>query len=487
MEDGTFHQWLHEVSGSHSGLGWKLGGGVPAALAQRLDSGEHRFGDSPRDELRALSGGESIDAFSGRVAGPPGATPSERLLQVAAWARALSEVLVARAREGHPIVSYQRREGRWTAVPVPTGDAAPHVGILDGDRLWIMESPAGRPLTELGMDIGWALSVRKFEEIGPEGIGRAEIAAVVALDRRSIRGARHVHRSGGLEGPWIGVGIGNRTHQAPPLELVAASRLALEVGDLAGLMRRVHTTADTFLADADEDAPRFIARDLTRRYGDLWRPRRTWRKPPRTDGREEYVARTLDGPPHPGDLDAFAYALGVALHRFEVRRADSGDQSPAFRVPSGDRDVLTAVRMKDSSPEPFSDFQARLNTQRLREHSGHGLLSEWQRRLARQPISPAAHEGLLHAIGNASRLDGPAAALTGVGEVSYSELTPRRDASFRVFSGTTPPGASHSSAVALHVHRIGDVLDIVLTARGSYAARSSAAELLDLVLEALPR
>ena len=486
VDPNTFHAWLHEVSDDHSGLGWRLAGSIPDALAKRLAGGEHRSSDSPRNELRTLVDGERVDGFSGRVAGPPGGTPSERMLQVAAWARATCEVLHARSREGHPLVSHQRVNGRWQRVPLPTGSAAPHVGILDGDRLWVMESPSGRPLTDLGMDIGWALSTRRFEEIGPEGIARAEVAAVVALDRRSIRGARHSHRSGGLEGPWLGVAIGNRTHQAPPLELVAASRLELEVADLAAVMRRIHVLADGLLASQDEDAPRAIARDLTRRYGDLWRPRRSWRKPPRTEGREEYVARSLDGRKHPGNGDAFAYALGVALHQFDAKRGITAAMSPAFRLRDGDREILTSVRIEGTTPEDLGSFTRRLQEQRLREHSGYGLLSEWQRRLSRLPIAAAAHQRILAAVEAASRLDGPAAALTGVGEVSYSELTPRRDAPFEVFSGTTPPGGFHDHAVALHAHRVGDTLDIVLTARGRYAERTSAAELLDLVLDALP-
>jgi len=485
VASSDLHEWLHDVSGDHGGLGWRLAGGIPEALGARLANGEARTGESPRSELASLRDGERIDAFSARVAGPPGATPSERLLQVAAWARATSEVLAARVREGHALVSHQRVDGRWTRVPLPTGAAAPHIGILDGDQLWVAESPAQRPLVDIGMDIGWALSLRKFEPIGPGGIGRAELAAVIALDRRSIRGARHAHRSGGLQGPWLGIAIGNRTHQAPPLELVAASRLDMEVGDLAALMRRIHVLADQLIGSVDEDAPRAIARELTRSYGDLWRPRRSWRQPPRVDGREEYVARSTSGPDNPGTLDAFAYALGVALHR--SRGTLDAALSPAFRLGHRDRDVLTAVRIEGGVPESFPTFQARLNALRVREESGYGLLTEWQRRLARQPIHPAAHHHLLAALDRAAQLDGPSAALTGLGEVSYSELPTRRDADFRVYSGSTPPGGPHADGVALHVHRIGDVLDITLTARGAFGARSSASELLDLVLEALPR
>ena len=161
--------------------------------------------------------------------------------------------------------------------------------------------------------------------------------------------------------------------------------------------------------------------------------------------------------------------------------------SPAFRLRDGDREILTAVHIEGTIPEDPGAFARRLHEQRLREHSGYGLLSEWQRRLSRLPIAAAAHQRVLAAVEAASRFDGPAAALTGVGEVSYSELTPRRDAPFEVFSGTTPPGSFHDDAVALHAHRVGDTLDIVLTARGGYAERTSAAELLDLVLDALPR
>jgi hypothetical protein len=483
-EPGQVHDWLHEVSGAHDGLAWRLAGGVPEALGRRLARGEHKTSESPRDELRALSEGEAIDAFSGRVAGPPGATPSERILQVAAWARACSEVLAARATEGRQIVSHQRIEGRWARAPLPTGKAPPHIGILDGQRLWIAESPAGRDLTDIGMDIGWALSLRKFEAIGPGGIGRAEIPAVVALDRRSIRDARHVHRTGGLEGPWMGVATGNRTHQAPPLELVAASRLEVEVAELAALMRRIHVLADQLLEAEDEDAPRAIARELTRKYGDLWRPRRSWRQPPRSDGREEYVARSLEGIDPAHTLDAFAYALGVAL-RAEGHGAH--DTSASFRVPHQDRDVLTAVRFQGDAPEAFPTFRARLDTQRAREDAGFGLLTEWQRRLARQPIGPGAHRRLLAAIDTATRVDGPASALTGTAELSYSELPPRRDAPFEVYSGSTPPGGPQTTGLALHVHRVGDRVHVVLTGRGALAARRSAAELLDRILEALPR
>lgn len=481
------HAWIHEVSGSHDGLGWRIAGGVPTALGSRIADGEHRTSDSPRDELRALSGGEAIDAFTGRVAGPPGGTPSERMLQAAAWTRALSEVLADRAHEGHPLVSHQWQDGRWVRVPLPTGSAAPHIGILDGERLWVAESPAGRPLVDLSMDIGWALSLRQFEAIGPAGVGRAELAAVVALDRRSTRGARHVHRTAGLEGPWIGAAVSNRTHQAPPLELISASRLEVDVVELASLMRRVQVLADQILSNLDEDAPRAVARELTRKYGDLWRPRRSWRHPPRSDGREEYVARSVPGSDNPGGLDEFAYALGVGLQRFRSRRGDSSDTSPSYRLPHGGRDVLTAVRFDAEVPEPFAAFKSRLDSQRQRERDGFGLLSEWQRRLARQPISAAGHQRLLAAIEGSIRLDGPAAALSGTGELTYSELTPRRDADFRLYSGTTPPGGPLTSAVAVHAHRVGDILDITLTARGSFAARSSAAELLDLVIEALPR
>jgi len=479
VEDQVFDTWLSEVVGSPSGLGWRLGGGVPSALAGRMAKGEHRLLDSPRDELRAARDGERVDGFSGRVAGPPGGTPSERMLQVAAWARALAEVLHERSREGDALVSH-RWEGRWTLSPLPTGSAAPHIGILDGPRLWTLESPAGRSLTDIGMEIGEALSTRRFLPIGPDGVQRAEVPAVVALDRRSIRGARHAHRARGLQGPWLAMAIGNRTHQAPPLELLAASRLELDPAELGGLMRRVHVLADALLAALDEDAPRAIARDLTRQYGDLWRPRVSWKDPPRTEGREEYVARSLDGDVHPGGLDAFAYALGVALR-------DDGDHSPPFRVPHGDRDVLTSVRFDGGQPESFFSFAARLGRQRGREDDGYGLLSEWQRRLGRLPVAVSAQQRVLGILDEATRLDGPAAALTGAAELSYSELTPRRDADFRVYSGTTPPGASHTSAVALHVHRIGSVLDVVLTARGRYAERQVASALLDRILAALPR
>ncbi len=481
------HAWLHEVSDAHDGVGWRIAGGVPSALGSRLANGEHRTGDSPRDELRALSSGESIDAFTGRVAGPPGGTPSERMLQVAAWTRALSEVLVERAREVGPLVSYRWEDGRWSPAPLPTGAAAPHVGILDGESLWVAESPANRPLVDISMDIGWALSLRRFETIGPSGIGRAELAAVVALDRRSTRGARHVHRTAGLEGPWIGAAVSNRTHQAPPLELISASRLQVDAIELASLTRRVHALADQHLSDLDEDAPRAIARELTRKYGDLWRPRRSWRRPPRSDGREEYVARSVSGPDNPGDLDAFAYAIGVGLQRFRARRGEMSDVSPSYRVPHGTRDVLTAVHFHSDVPETFSSFQTRLNTQRRRESEGFGLLSEWQRRLARQPIGSAGHQRLLGMVEGATRLKGPSVALNGTGELTYSQLTPRRDADFQLYSGTTPPGGPLSSAVAVHAHRVGDTLHITLTARGSFAERSSAAELLDLILEALPR
>lgn len=479
VEDQVFDTWLSEVVGSPGGIGWRLGGGVPAALGGRLAKGEHRSSASPRDELRASLPGERCDGFSGRVAGPPGGTPSERILQVAAWARALSEVLAERARTGETLVSH-RWQGRWVRVPLPTGAATPHIGILDGPRCWTLESPAGRPLIDLGMEIGEALSSRRFLPIGPEGARRFELPAVVALDRRSIRGARHAHRTRGLEGPWLAMAIGNRTHQAPPLELLAASRLELDPAELAGLMRQVHVLGDALLAALDEDAPRAIARDLTRRFGDLWRPRVSWKDPPRTDGREEYVAQNVDGDAHPGGLDAFAYALGVALR-------DGGEQSPPFRVPHGDREVLTSVRFDGDRPESFASFSARLGRQRAREDDGFGLLSEWQRRLGRLPVTEPALQRILGVLDEATRLDGPASALTGTAELSYSELTPRRDADFRVYSGTTPPGAPHTSAVALHVHRIGPVLDVVLTARGSYADRQVAADLLDRVLAALPR
>ena len=179
----------------------------------------------------------------------------------------------------------------------------------------------------------------------------------------------------------------------------------MEVGDLAALMRRIHVLADQLIGSVDEDAPRAIARELTRSYGDLWRPRRSWRQPPRVDGREEYVARSTSGPDNPGTLDAFAYALGVALHR--SRGTLDAALSPAFRLGHRDRDVLTAVRIEGGVPESFPTFQARLNALRVREESGYGLLTEWQRRLARQPIHPAAHHHLLAALDRAAQLDGP--------------------------------------------------------------------------------
>ena len=80
----------------------------------------------------------------------------------------------------------------------------------------------------------------------------------------------------------------------------------------------------------------------------------------------------------------------------------------------------------------------------------------------------------------AARVDGPASALTGTGVVHLSDLDPGDDA---VFSGATPPGDRRHDAVVLHVHRVGERADVVLTARGRWAERSMAARLLDLILD----
>ena len=461
-----FDELMDEVIGRRDGLGWRLGGDLPAALAARLADGEQRSDASPLVEALSAVDGEASDTFSGRVAGPPGRTPGERLMQAAAWARAAAEL-----------------------VGAPT-----HVGILDGEKVWVAESPAGRPLTDIAMDIGWALSVRRFEPITP-GM-RTDVPAVVALDRRSIQEARHVHRTAGLRGPWLGVCIGNRTRHAPPLEIVSGARHRLGVDDIAAMMRRLHLLADRLLEQEPEGATQAIARDLTRKYGDLWRPRRSWQMPPRTRGREEYVARSIDpsrgDTALPGARDRAAWGLGVALHRFAAEEGWTGPLSPAFRVihrvgegPADRRAVLTAVRFEGDRPEPFAQFEARLQDQCARESAGFGLLSEWQRRIARQPLDPRGHARFARALAGFARLDGPAAALTGAAELSWSELPHRRDAPWRVYSGTTPPGSAATDGVALHLHRVGDVVDLVATARGRFAARENATRFLDSVLAAI--
>lgn len=474
LSDAEFARQLDEVIGRRDGVGWTLGGDLPTALAARLSDGEDARHASPLVEALTLHAGEHSDAFSGRVAGPPGRTPGERLMATAAWARAASELLVERG-------------------------ARPHVGILDGARIWVAESPGGRPLTDIAMDIGWALSVRQFESIGPDGVQQADVPAVVALDRRSIQEARHVHRTGGLRGPWLGVCIGNRSHHAPPLELVAGAREVIAADDLASLMRRLHLRADGLLAELEEGSTQAIARDLTRKFGDLWRPRRSWRMPPRTEGREEYVARSIDpstgDAPLPAEQARMAWALGVALHRFLGDRGWSGDLSPAVRVlhrvddtEAGRRAVLTAVRFSGSTPEPLAAFTARFAEQCAREADGFGLLSEWLRRVTRQPLTSAGRARFVKAMSALSHLGGPVAALGGVATLAFSELPPRREAPWRVYSGSTPPtapwGSGFSGGVALHVHRLGDVVDLVATARGTFAERESAPRFVDLVIDA---
>lgn len=468
-----FGRLLDEVVDGRADLGWRLAGDLPAALAHRLDRGERGASDGPLIESLRLGRGEDVDAFSGRVAGPPGRTPGERLMQTAAWARVAAELLAERG-------------------------PAPHIGILDGSRIWVAESPAGRPLTDIAMDIGWALSVRRFEPIGRDGVGHADVPAVVALDRRSIQEARHAHRTEGLTGPWMGVCIGNRAHHGPPLELVAASRAHMAPADLAGFMRRLHLSADALLAEHPESAVQTIARELTRKYGDLWRPRKSWSTPPRSDGRDEYVARSID--PAGGDealgadLVTSAWGLGVALQRFATPTGWTGPLSPAFRVlhrlPDGERRaVLTAVRFDGLQPEPRAAFERRFEAQCRREAGGFGLLSEWQRLIARQPLQSDGRARLARALDRAARMGGPAGAVNGVAELAWSELPPRREAPWRVYSGSTPPvaawGAPFSGGVALHLHRIGDSVDLLATARGSFAERGNAARFLDLVIEAI--
>ncbi len=468
-----FDHLLDEVVADRSGLGWRLASDLPAALARRLAAGEVKADGGPLLESMRRRDGEGIDAFSGRVAGPPGRTPGERLMQTAAWARAAAEIV---ADDG----------------------VSPHVGILDGPRIWVTESPAGRPIADIAKDIGWALSVRRFEQIGAQGVGRADVPVVVALDRRSIQEARHAHRAEGLSGPWLSVCIGNRTHHGPPLELVAAARTHVAATDVPGLMRRLHLAADRLLGEQDEAAVQGIARELTRKYGDLWRPRKSWQTPPRSTGRDEYVARSVDPASGEGPLEAdlvsSAWGLGVALHRFLGSAGSTGTLSPAFRVlvhqPDGERRaILTAVRFDGDRPEPRAEFARRFETLCRREAGGFGLLSEWQRLIARQSLSDAGHARLAGYIDGLGRVDGPVSALNGVAELVWSELPPRRDAPWRVYSGSTPPvapwGAPFSGGVALHVHRIGDTVDMMATARGSFAERGNAAQFVDLVVAAI--
>ena len=471
-DPATFSTWLDELAGQRSGWAWSLAGDVPRALGARLADGELPAEGEPAAEYDRCLPGEALDGFAGRVAGPPGRTPSERILQVAAWARALSEELATRpAWRVHEVRDGVRSS--WAELPTRLG--APHVGILDGESLWVAEAPAGRPLTELATAIGEALSRRAFVPIAQQPV--QALAAVVPLDRRPIHDARHAHRTAGLTGPWLVMGIGNRAHQAPPMELVAAPRTRIGPRDLAECMRRLHARADALLAALDEDAPRAIARDLTRRFGDLWRPRVSWRRPPRTEGREEYVARSLPAAELPeGGRDALIYRLASALHRLDGR----GDTSPSVLVSLGARRVLTSVRFDGPRAEDLGAWADRFALQKGREADGYGLRSEWERRLARQPIAPTAHRRLLDAVRAAARVDGPASALTGTGVVHLSDLDPGDDA---VFSGATPPGDRRHDAVVLHVHRVGERADVVLTARGRWAERSMAARLLDLILD----
>ena len=472
LADDAFARLLDEVIGSRGGLGWSLSGDLPAALGARLAQGERRNHGSPLVEEFTAVDGEASDAFAGRVAGPPGRTPGERLMQTAAWARAAAELLA-------------------------DGGNGPNIGVLDGHRLWLAPAPAGRPVPDIATEIGEALSLRHFQSIA--ALGHADVPAVVALDRRSIQEARHAHRTDGLRGPWLGICIGNRTHHAPPLELVSCARHRLGADELGGLMRRLHLLADGLLAALPDGSTQAIARELTRKFGDLWRPRRSWRIPPRTDGRETYLSRSLDparGDAPIADLASTAWGLGVALHRFLQPLGWSGPLSPAIRVlhraddsPEGRRAVLTAVRFDGGRPESASVFATRFAEQCAREASGFGLLSEWQRRVHRQPLSGSGRARFATGLEGLGRMAGPVSALRGVAELGWGTLTPRREAPWRVYTGTTPPaapwGAGFTGGLALHVQRIGDTTDLLATASGTFGERDRAPQLMDAILEAI--
>ena len=173
-DPATFSTWLDELAGQRSGWAWSLAGDVPRALGARLADGELPAEGEPAAEYDRCLPGEALDGFAGRVAGPPGRTPSERILQVAAWARALSEELATRpAWRVHEVRDGVRSS--WAELPTRLG--APHVGILDGESLWVAEAPAGRPLTELATAIGEALSRRAFVPIAQQPV--QALAAVV--------------------------------------------------------------------------------------------------------------------------------------------------------------------------------------------------------------------------------------------------------------------------------------------------------------------
>ena len=283
-------------------------------------------------------------------------------------------------------------------------------------------------------------------------------------------------------------------------ELQAGARSGMEGLDAEGWGLPDYTDHIAFPSEwLSQRQLQAIARELTRKFGDLWRPRRSWRIPPRTDGRETYLSRSLDparGDAPIADLASTAWGLGVALHRFLQPLGWSGPLSPAIRVlhraddsPEGRRAVLTAVRFDGGRPESASVFATRFAEQCAREASGFGLLSEWQRRVHRQPLSGSGRARFATGLEGLGRMAGPVSALRGVAELGWGTLTPRREAPWRVYTGTTPPaapwGAGFTGGLALHVQRIGDTTDLLATASGTFGERDRAPQLMDAILEAI--
>lgn|GEM_PF-3320677 len=496
LSSDEFERQFREIQPPPQGLGGRLLPAVHEALGNRIaQKGEAAGGRSAYADAKLFVSPRLTDVHSGRTTERQDLNPAERTLKAAAWACAASAIL-HEARDEYPQAVSQilRQDGR-TRVEALAADEAPGIVVVERMRAWLMPSPAGRNVAEVASELGSAMAVGKFTRLDAAKPQAFAAPIAIFLDRRSLQVGRSAHHAHGMQGPWGSMIQCSRGSNAPPMELLGGSTVAVSGEAVAELARRIYKRVDELLHALPDGTYQWLGRELTRAYIDAWRSVEHGLREQPEGRREEFVVAEMARAPH--DVVELAWATGVALHTTLLAHCSGWstvfDKAPRTLSPtlqvvlSGDLAVLTAVRFEGTEPEALEAFRARFEEQAERERNGDGLLSDALRRSVRQPTSDAARAKLFGALRKPGPLPGPLGWVDGAARIEL--VTLQKAPPWPQHTGATPPeappGSPYEGGVSVIAQVAPDGSTVGLTGTGLFSVDRSYRATLDELLRRL--